>query len=109
MGEIDGLVVAGEAGRVVVTAEAMARRDRLGALALTPVQWVRRHAPSTEVGRRGQWWRWPEAFAVAGNAPVKDAVLSGVLPARSAAVVVAEADKLRPCSSTTPSRRCSRA
>ena len=37
-----------------------------------------------------------EAFAVAGNAPVKDAVLSGVLPTRSAAVVVSEAEKLRP-------------
>ena len=37
-----------------------------------------------------------EAFAVAGNAPVKAAVLSGVLPVRSAAVVVAEADRLRP-------------
>ena len=37
-----------------------------------------------------------QAFAVAGNAPVKDAVLSGVLPVRSAAVVVSEADKLLP-------------
>jgi hypothetical protein len=39
MGEVDGLVVAGEAARVVVTAEAMGRGETgSGALALTPVQ-----------------------------------------------------------------------
>jgi hypothetical protein len=97
MGEIDGLVVAGEAARVVVTAEAMSRGETgSGALALTPVQWVRRHAPSLKSGGAAPVVAVAEAFAVAGNAPVKDAVLSGVLPTRSAAVVVAEADKLRP-------------
>ena len=97
MGEIDGLVVAGEAARVVVTAEAMSRGETgSGALALTPVQWVRRHAPSLKSGGAAPVVAVAEAFAVAGNAPVKDAVLSGVLPTRSAAVVVSEADKLRP-------------
>ena len=37
-----------------------------------------------------------QAFAVPGNAAVKDAVLSGALPVRGAAVVVSEADKLLP-------------
>ncbi len=37
-----------------------------------------------------------QAFAVSGTAAVKDAVLSGVLPVRSAAVVISEADKLLP-------------
>ena len=97
MGEIDGLVVAGEAGRVVVAAEAMSRGETgSGALALTPVQWVRRHAPSLKSGGAAPVVAVAEAFAVAGNAPVKDAVLSGVLPTRSAAVVVSEAEKLRP-------------
>ena len=97
MGEVDGLVVAGEAARVVVTAEAMSRGETgSGALALTPVQWVRRHAPSLKAGGAAPVVAVAEAFAVAGNAPVKDAVLSGVLPTRSAAVVVSEADKLRP-------------
>ncbi len=67
-----------------------------GALALTPVAWVRRHAPSTVAGGAGQVVALAEAFAVSGNAVVKDAVMSGVLPVRSAAVVVAEADRLRP-------------
>ena len=50
----------------------------------------------------GRGWVGPrgaavaQALAVPGNAPVKDAVLSGVLPVRSAAVVVSEADKLLP-------------
>src|SRR6478609_2168077 len=97
MGEIDQLVVAGEAARVVVTAEAMTRGETgSGALALTPVQWVRRHAPSLKAGGAAAVVAVAEAFAVPGNAPIKDAVLSGVLPTRSAAVVVSEADRLRP-------------
>lgn len=97
MGEVDRLVVAGEAARVVVTAEAMSRGETgSGALALTPVQWVRRHAPSLNAGGAAPVVAVAEAFAVTGNAPVKDAVLSGVLPTRSAAVVVSEADRLRP-------------
>src|SRR6187200_2879138 len=97
MGEIDALVVAGEAARVVVTAEAMTRGETgSGALALTPVQWVRRHAPSLKAGGAASVLTVAEAFAVAGNAPIKDAVLSGVLPTRSAAVVVSEAEKMRP-------------
>lgn len=97
MHEVDSLVVAGEAARVVVTAEAMARGEPgSGEQPLTPVQWVRRHAPSLRAGGAGQVVATAEAFAVAGLAPVKEAVLSGVLPVRSAAVVVAEAEKLRP-------------
>ncbi len=97
MGEIDGLVVAGEAARVVVMAEAMTRGETgSGALALAPVQWVRRHAPSLKAGGAAAVVAVAEAFAMPGNAPIKDAVLSGVLPSRSAAVVVSEADKLRP-------------
>ncbi len=97
MEEVDALVVAGEAARVVVTAEAVARGEPgSGDQALTPVQWVRRHSPSLKAGGAGQVVVAAEAFAVAGLAPVKEAVLSGALPVRSAAVVVSEAEKLRP-------------
>ena len=81
----------------MVLAEAMSRGETgSGAMALTPVQWVRRHAPTTRGGGAAQIVTVAQAFAVRGNAPVKDAVLSGVLPVRSAAVVVSEADKLLP-------------
>jgi hypothetical protein len=94
---LDSMVVAGEAARVVVTAEAVARGETgAGPQALSPVQWVRAHAPSTRAGGAGNVVALAEAFAVPGNAPVKAAVLSGALPVRSAAVVVAEADRLRP-------------
>ncbi|HYN68090.1 MAG TPA: DUF222 domain-containing protein, partial [Ornithinibacter sp.] len=97
MGEIDGLVVAGESARVVVTGEVISRGETgSGPGALSPVAWVRRHAPSTVAGGAGAVVAVAQAFAVAGNAPVKDAVLSGVLPVRSAAVVVSEADRLLP-------------
>ena len=97
MGEVDGLVVAGEAARVVVTREAIDRGEPgSGALAMTPVQWVRCYAPSTRAGGSAQVVAVAEAFSVAGNAPVKAAVLSGTLPVRSAAAVVAQADQLRP-------------
>ncbi len=97
MGAVDAMVVAGEAARVVVTAEAIGRGETgAGAEALTPVGWVRRFAPSTKAGGAGQVVAVAQAFAVAGVAPVKDAVLSGSLPVRSAAVVLSEAEKLLP-------------
>lgn len=97
MAEADRLVVAGEAARVVVLAEAMSRGETgAGRLALTPVQWVRRHAPSTRAGGAAQVVAVAQAFAVSGRSAVKDAVLSGALPVRSAAVVVSEADRLAP-------------
>ena len=97
MGEIDGLASAAGAGRVTVAAEVIARGDAgRGPGALTPVQWVRRYAPSTRSGGAGQVVAVAEAFTVSGLSPVKAAVQSGVLPVPSAAVVVAEADRLRP-------------
>ena len=66
----------GKSARVVVTAEAIGRGET-GAgprAALSPVAWVRRHAPSTVAGGAGQVVAVAEAFAVAGKAPVKDAV-----------------------------------
>ncbi|GAA4397323.1 hypothetical protein GCM10023168_02150 [Fodinibacter luteus] len=97
MGEADRMVAAGEAARVLVLAEAMSRGETgAGPAALTPVQWVRAHAPSTRGGGAVQVVTVATAFSVPGRAAVKDAVLSGELPVRSAAVVLAEADRLAP-------------
>ena len=97
MGLVDRVVVLGEAARVEVVAEAVRRGEPgSGASAMTPVQWVRAHAPSTRAGGAGRVVAVAEAFAVPGNAAVKEAVLSGALAVASAAVVVAEADRLRP-------------
>lgn len=97
MGAVDTMVVAGESARVAVTAEAIARGETgSGAEALSPVQWVRRHAPSTRAGGAAQVVGVAESFAVSGRSVVKDAVLSGSLPVRSAAVVLSEAEKLLP-------------
>jgi hypothetical protein len=57
---------------------------------------VLRHAPSTRAGGAAQVVAVAQAFAVGGRSAVKDAVLSGALPVRSAAVVVSEADRLAP-------------
>ena len=97
MGEIDRLGMLVEAARVEVAGEAMRRGEPgSGALAMSPVAWVRSHAPSTRSGGAGQVVALAEALERSGNHKVRDAVMSGVLPVRSAAVVVAEADRLRP-------------
>ncbi len=97
MAEADRMVAAGEAARVAVLAEVISRGEvSSGVEALSPVQWVRRHAPSTRAGGAAQVVAVAQAFAVPGRTAVKDAVLSGVLPVRSAAVVLSEADKLLP-------------
>ncbi|SES40258.1 protein of unknown function [Pedococcus cremeus] len=97
MGEVDALVMAGEAGRVAVLREAMNRGESDGgSAALTTAQWVRRHAPSTIAGGAAAIVSVATAFGKRANGPVKEAVESGRLPVRSAAVVVSEADKLRP-------------
>ncbi|NYG06875.1 hypothetical protein BJ986_001362 [Phycicoccus badiiscoriae] len=97
MSEVDALGAACEAAKVSITAEAMDRGETGdGAAALTVTQWVRAHAPSTRAGGAGQVVAVAVAFGKPVNAPVADAVRAGVLPVRSAAVVVAEADRLRP-------------
>ena len=97
LGELDGLGTACDAGRVAVVREALDRGETSGgSAATTATQWVRHHAPSTRAGGAGQLVALAQAFGKAVNAPVKDALEAGRLPARSAAAVVAEADKLRP-------------
>ncbi len=97
MREVDALAMACDAGRVVVAGEAIARGEpRAATVSMSSAAWVREHAPSTRAGGAAQVIAVAEAFAVPGNAPVKEAVLEGALPVRSAAVVVAEADRLRP-------------
>ena len=97
LGELDEVVRAGEAARVVVVAEALERGEPgSGERALSAVDWVLEHAPSLRAGGAGQVVRLARVFAVPGNGPVKEAVVSGRLPVRSAAVVVSEVERLRP-------------
>ncbi|WP_406830278.1 DUF222 domain-containing protein [Pedococcus sp. KACC 23699] len=97
LGEVDALVASCEAARVAIVGEAIERGDTCdGPQALTVTQWVRHHAPCTRAGGAGQVVEVAVAFAKPVNVVVKDAVEAGRLPVRSAAVVVAEADRLRP-------------
>jgi len=67
-----------------------------GAAALTPVGWVRAHAPSTLAGGARLLVDLAAAFAKPANAAVATAVNTHRIPLRSAAVVVTELDRLRP-------------
>jgi hypothetical protein len=97
LGEVDDLGLACDAARVAVVGEAMDRGETSGgAAAMTVTQWVRHHAPSTRAGGAQQVVAVAQAFSKAVNAPVKEAVDAGRLPVRSAAVVVTEAERLRP-------------
>ena len=97
LSEVDALGSSCEAARVAIVGEAMGRGDTGdGPRALTITQWVRQHAPSTRSGGAGQIVTLAQAFTKAANAPVREAVRAGSLPVRAAAVVVAEADRLRP-------------
>ena len=97
LGEVDALGASCESARVDVVGEAIARGETgEGARALTVTQWVRHHAPSTRAGGAGQVVALAQAFGKSVNAPVREAVQSGALPVRSAAVVVSEAERLRP-------------
>ncbi|WP_161988668.1 HNH endonuclease signature motif containing protein [Pedococcus bigeumensis] len=97
LGEVDALGAMCEAAKVSIVAEAMERGETSeGAAAMTLTQWVRHHAPSTRAGGAGQLVAVAQEFGKPVNAPVVLAIRSGVLPVRSAAVVLAEADRLRP-------------
>lgn len=97
LGEVDALVVAGQAAQVAVTREAMDRGETSGgSAAMTPTQWLRHHAPSTRAGGAGTVVSVAQAFGKRVNAPVQEAVEAGRLPVVSAAAVVSEFEKLSP-------------
>lgn len=96
LAELDRLVVAGEAGRVAVVGEAMARGEVSSGRAQTVVQWLTSWALSLRAGGAGEVVALATAFGKRVNAPVQQAVDAGSLPVRSAATVVAEFDRLRP-------------
>jgi hypothetical protein len=97
LGEVDRVVSAGEAARVSVVAEAIDRGEPgAGERALSPVDWVREHAPSLRAGGAGQVVRVAGVFAVPGTVAVKEAVVSGRLPVAMASVVASEAQRMRP-------------
>jgi hypothetical protein len=97
LGEVDALSATCESAKVAIVGEAMEPGETSdGSAAMTVTQWVRHHAPSTRAGGAGQLVAVAQAFGKPTNAPITEAVQSGRLPVRSAAVVVAEADRLRP-------------
>lgn len=97
LGEVDALGAACDAGRVAVTREAMDRGETSdGPAAMSTVQWVRHHAPSTRAGGAGTVVSVAQAFGKRVNAPVQAAVEAGRLPVVSAAAVVSEFEKLSP-------------
>jgi hypothetical protein len=97
LGEVDALVAAGELARVAVVAEAVERGEpAAGSVAMAPVAWALAWAPSLRAGGAGQAVALARDFAKPVNAPVLAAVEQGRIPIRSAAVVIAEADRLRP-------------
>ncbi len=97
LAEVDAVVSAAEASRVLVVAEALTRAEpQSGERSLSPVAWVRENAPSLRGGGAPQVVRLAETFRTPGQAPVKAAVVSGRLPVRAAGVVVSEAERLRP-------------
>jgi Domain of unknown function (DUF222) len=95
--ELDALSLACDAAKVAVVAEALARGETSdGAAALSPVGWVRAHAPSTVAGGARLLVDLAAAFGKPVNAPVAQAVASGRVGLRSASVVLAEVERLRP-------------
>jgi hypothetical protein len=96
LGEVDALVAAGELARVAVTAEAVGRGETGGASGTTPTGWVLAWAPALRAGGAGLTVGLARDFAKAANAPVRAATEAGRIPVRSAAVVIAEAERLRP-------------
>lgn len=101
--ELDALGMACDAAKVAVVGEALDRGETSdGAAALTPVGWVRVHAPSTLAGGAKALVDLAAAFAKPANTHpgtvlVQEAVRSGRVPLRSAGVVLTELDRLRPC------------
>ena len=72
LGEVDALSMACDAGRVAVVREAMDRGETSGGpAAMTTVQWVRHHAPSTRAGGAGTVVAVAQAFQKQVNAPVR--------------------------------------
>jgi hypothetical protein len=97
LGVVDALTASCEAAKVAIVGEAMERGETSdGPTAMTVTQWVRHHAPSTRAGGARQLVDVAQAFGKPANAPIAQAVRTGRLPVRSAAVVLAEADRLRP-------------
>lgn len=97
LGLVDQVVSAAELGRVAVTGEALARGEiGVRGAPMSPVQWVRAHAPSTRAGGAGMVVSVAADLAKPVNAAVAAATTAGRLGVRAAAAVLAEADKLRP-------------
>src|SRR6478609_11539646 len=96
MGQLDQVRRLAEAGQVGALAEGLSRGDVRASDAASPAGWVRQWAPSYAAGGAPALVRVTEAIAKPCNGLLREAVLSGRVPVRNAAVALTEMDKLRP-------------
>src|SRR6478672_1223590 len=89
--EIERLVGALKVG---VLDQGLSRGDVRASDAASPVGWVRQWAPSYAAGGAAALVRVSEAVAKPCNGLLREAVLSGRVPVRNAAVALADMDKL---------------
>ncbi len=94
--ELDEVAALAGAGRVAVTAEAVARGAVAASQARSVAGWVATHAPSQRAGGAGAVAKVAEAFGAVEHGPVREAVLAGEVSPQVAASVVDEFDRLRP-------------
>ncbi len=94
--ELDEVAALAGAGRVAVTAEAIARGSVTASQAGSVAGWVAMHAPSQRAAGAGAVAKVAQALGTADHAPVREAVLDGRVSPQVAASVVDEFDRLRP-------------
>src|SRR6478609_7502150 len=94
--ELDELERLVGAVKVGLLDQGLSRGDVKASDAASPAGWVRQWAPSYAAGGAAALVRVTEAVAKPCNGLLAEAVLSGRVPVRNAAVALAEMDKLRP-------------
>ncbi len=94
--ELDEVAALAGAGRVAVTAEAVARGSVGASQAGSVTGWVAEHAPSQRAGGAGAVARVAQVLGADDHEPVRAAVLDGRVSPQVAASVVGEFDRLRP-------------
>ncbi len=94
--ELDEVATLAGAGRVAVTAEAVARGAVADSQAGSVTGWVATHAPSQRAGGAGAVAKVAHVVGQSGHPSVREAVLAGRVSPQVALSVVGEFDRLRP-------------
>ncbi len=93
--QLDDLGRAVEAARVAVLAEAIERGETTKTMARAHTGWILEWAPSLRAGGAGQLLAVTRAATQQRHAQLREALLSGRVPVRAAAVCVEEMDRIR--------------